>query len=221
MTPDDAHDQAARPAAFPASAALWLAVAAAGLAAPSFIGVGPSWLDWLLKGTGGSGQAWQLFGGFALCIAMIELLTWGAHRFNSLLLAHVSRWVRRSLIGIMILGGVAFVALFGSLLVDLLTPALEVILPKGVAVHLFALSRGPWGWTVVGVIAALVVAIATLVYFRIRGRDPDTGAIETHGRCCLLLVGAILSLHHYWTDLLCIVCVSTIVGHPMVSVFAR
>jgi hypothetical protein len=183
MTHDHAQEQAT--ASFPLRGALWLAAAAAGLSAPSFIGVGPPWLDWLIKGTGGSGQAWRLFGVVALCISMIELLAWAAHRFNSPIVGHVGTWLHRCLIGVMILGGVAFVALFGSLLVDLLTPALEVVLPKVVAVHLIGLSHGPWAWTAVGVIAAVVVATATVAHFRIRGRDPDSGVIETIGAAAL------------------------------------
>jgi hypothetical protein len=160
---------------------LWLAAAAAGLSAPSFIGVGPSWLDWLLKGTGGNGQAWRLFGIMALCIAATKLLAWGADRSNLPIVRHAGNWLHRSLIGVMILGGLAFVALFGSLLVDLLTPALEVVLPQAVADYLRPFSREPWSFLVSCVIAALIVAIATVVYFGIRRRDHNTGAIEAIG----------------------------------------
>jgi hypothetical protein len=67
------------------------------------------------------------------------------------------------------------------LLIDLLTPALDVALPKVVADYLRPLSREPWAFLVSGVIAALIVTVAVLVYFGIRRRDPDTGAIEAMG----------------------------------------
>jgi hypothetical protein len=155
---------------------LWLLIAVAGLSTPYILktGMAPSWLEWLLKGSGGNGQGWQLMGLMSLGIAAIELLRWGAQQFKMPVLGRASDWTSGILVGAILFGGLAFVALFGSFF---LVTWLTAILPENIADHLRKLERGPGAFVVSGLILVMIVTSAGLIYFRIRRSDPRSSAI--------------------------------------------
>jgi hypothetical protein len=164
-------------------AGVWLSLAAIGIASPYILktGLAPSWLEWLLKGSGGSAQSWQLLGFLSLAVGSIELLRWAADRFHMPLLGRTSDWIARGLLGLMLLAGIAFVALFGSLFLGLLIPWLTNVLPPGIAVYLRDIDREPGAFVLSGAIAAAIVASGALIYLRIRRSDPDSTPVEAIG----------------------------------------
>ena len=81
--------------------------ALAGVSAPYILKVGlaPSWIEWLIRGSGGEAQAWQAMGYICGVLGTRELLRWGAERYQISVLQRLSDWLSLLLVvGMVVLG---------------------------------------------------------------------------------------------------------------------
>ncbi|WBT39047.1 hypothetical protein [Hyphomicrobium sp. DMF-1] len=160
-------------------AVLWLVLALVGLSAPYLIATdfAPAWLQWLLTGSGGNGQAWQLLGVMALGISLMEGLRFGSDRYQLPMLSRASDWISFGLVGLLFLGGFVFSALIIGLLVGLLASWLANMAPEGIANYLRYLDREPGSLVVSGLISIFIVGTSISTYRRRRRDDAEEGRI--------------------------------------------
>jgi len=195
---------------FPKSTFILLPLSVIGLLAPFILASGqaPSWFVGLIKGSDGEGVGFQILGAMALCGATINILQWGGARFSMSSLTRTGEWLRQSVIAVMLLGGLAFVAIISAVLLGLLVPWLTRILPDTISVYLRGLDREPGSLILAGIIAMLIVAIAGFTRLRARKNDPDKTGIESISDAALealhppLLLGLIALKAFVWFGLL-------------------
>jgi ABC-type Co2+ transport system permease subunit len=149
---------------------LWLILALAGVSVPYILkgGLAPPWIEWLIRGTGGQGQAWQAMGYICGIFALIEFMRWGGERSDKPLLGRAAAWLSLLLGAGFVVLAVGFVVLLGSLFLSVLIAPLSYVLPEQIGIYLRNLDRGPGAFILSGAIAALMAGTGVAVYFRTR-----------------------------------------------------
>ena len=161
-------------------ACVWFGFGALGLSAPHLLeaGVGPDWFQWLLKGSGGHGQSWQALGALALAVGLIEILTWVSERTGIAAFGFVSDCLRVVLLAGAALVALGFVALFGALMLGMISGWLSPFLPSYFGALLRQLDREPGSFILAGVIVLMIVGSVAVAYFRARSAKAEVPLVE-------------------------------------------